>query len=51
MGKNILIGPAATVCLAGFYQALKENKIKAGETIVINIGETGKRHSEFVSQL
>ena len=49
--KNILIGPAATVCFAGFYQALKENKIRNGETIVINIGESGKRYSDFVSRL
>ena len=42
--KNVRIGPAATVCFAGFYQALKENKIKDGETVVINIGESGKRY-------
>jgi len=40
--KNIRIGPAATVCFAGFYQALKENRIKDGETVVINIGEKEK---------
>ena len=49
--KGIHIGPAATVCFAGFYQALKENKIKDGETIVINIGESGRRYSDFVSKL
>ena len=49
--KNIHIGLAATVCFAGFYQALKENKIKDGETVIINIGESGKRYSEFVSKL
>jgi threonine synthase len=48
--KKILIGPAAVVCFAGFYQALKENKIKDGETIVINIGESGRRYPDFVSQ-
>ena len=42
--RNIRIGPAATVCFAGFYQALKENKIKDGETVVLNIGESGKRY-------
>ena len=40
--KGIRIGPAATVCFAGFYQALMENKIRNGETVVINIGESGK---------
>jgi threonine synthase len=49
--KNVVIGPAATVCFAGFYQALKENKIKDGETVVINIGESGKRYADFVSKL
>jgi threonine synthase len=49
--KNIHIGLAALVCFAGFYQALKENKIKEGETVVINIGESGKRYSDFVNQI
>ena len=49
--KGVYIGPAATVCFAGFYQALKDNKIKDGETIVINIGESGKRYSDFISML
>ncbi|MDR0573797.1 MAG: pyridoxal-phosphate dependent enzyme [Tannerella sp.] len=49
--KGIHIGPAAIVCFAGFYQALKESKIKDGETIVLNIGESGKRYSDFVSKL
>ena len=42
--KNVTIGLAAAVCVAGFYQALNENKIKDGETVVINIGESGKRY-------
>ena len=49
--KGAYIGPAATVCFAGFYQALKENKIKDGETIVLNIGESGRRYSDFVSKI
>lgn len=49
--KSIHIGPAATVCFAGFYQALKEKKINDGETVVINIGESGKRYADFVSKL
>ncbi len=49
--KNIRIGPAATVCFAGFYQALKENKIRDGETVVINIGESGKRYPDFTGKL
>ena len=49
--KNVSIGPAATVCFAGFYQALKEHKINDGETVVLNIGESGKRYPDFVSRL
>jgi threonine synthase len=49
--RNIRIGPAATVCFAGFYQALKENKINDGDTVVLNIGESGKRYADFVSKL
>ena len=45
--KNIRIGPAATVCFAGFYQALAEKRIYDGETVVINIGESGKRYPDF----
>jgi threonine synthase len=48
---NVQIGPAATVCFAGFYQALKENKIKNGETVVLNIGESGKRYPDFCPQI
>jgi len=47
--KNINIGLAATVCFAGFYQALKEGKINDGETVVLNIGESGKRYPDFIT--
>ena len=49
--RTIRIGPAATVCFAGFYQALREKKIKDGETVVLNIGESGKRYPDFVNKL
>ena len=49
--KRLCIGPAATVCFAGFYQALKEDKIKDGDTVVINIGESGKRYPDFVNSV
>lgn len=45
--KNAMIGPAGTVCLSGFYQAVKENKIKQGEVVVINIGESANRNAAF----
>ena len=49
--KNIHIGMAATVCFAGFYQALREGLINDGETVVVNIGESGKRYPEFINSL
>ena len=49
--RTTTIGPAATVCFAGFYQALKEKKIRDGETVVLNIGESAKRYSGFISKL
>lgn len=48
--KNAMIGPAATVCVAGFYQAIKEKKIKQGEVVVINIGESANRNAAFAEQ-
>ena len=49
--KNIHIGMAATVCFAGFYQALREGSIHDGETVVVNIGESGRRYPDFVNSL
>jgi len=41
--KNIVLGPASIVCLLGFYKALQENRIKSGETVLINTGEGAAR--------
>jgi len=49
--KGATIGPAATVCFAGFYEALKEKKIRDGETVVLNIGESAKRYADFAGKL
>lgn len=46
--RKIYLGPASIVCIAGFYQALAENKINNGETVLLNIGEGAGRSSEFV---
>jgi threonine synthase len=45
--KNLILGPASIVCLLGFYQALEENKIKNGETVLINTGEGCARAQWF----
>ncbi len=49
--KNLLFGPASIVCLAGFYEALKKNQIKNGETVLINLGEAAHRAKSFVKSL
>lgn len=45
--RNVMLGPAAAVCFAGFYQALAEGKIKDGETVLINTGEGAARAKAF----
>lgn len=37
--RNVLMGPAAMVCYAGFYEALKQGLIKNGDKVVLNTGE------------
>jgi threonine synthase len=49
--KDILIGPAAAVCVAGFYQALEDGMIRDGETVVINIGESANRYKDFTCEI
>jgi threonine synthase len=45
--RNVVLGPAAAVCFAGFYQALAEGKIQDGQTVLINTGEGAARAKEF----
>ena len=47
---GIYLGPASIVCIAGFYQALAQNKINEGETVLLNIGEGAGRASAFVEK-
>ena len=47
--RNVMLGPAAAVCFAGFYQALAEGKIKDGETVLINTGEGAARAKDFAA--
>ncbi len=44
---GVYFGPAAAVCLAGFYQALQNGEIHNGETVLINTGEGIRRASSF----
>lgn len=45
--KDVILGPASMVCLAGFLQALTEGQIKNGETVLINTGEGSGRAKWF----
>lgn len=49
--RNIYLGPASIVCLAGFYKALEENEIHEGDTVLINTGEGSARASHFVDMI
>ena len=36
---GVYMGPASIVCVAGFFKALEENKLKNGDLILLNTGE------------
>lgn len=48
---GIYLGPASVVCIAGFYQALKEGAIKNSDTILLNTGEGCERASWFREEI
>ena len=49
--KKVIPGPASAVCMAGFFIALRKNKIKDGETVLINLGEGSNRSPYFLEQM
>ncbi|HPT51701.1 MAG TPA: hypothetical protein PK740_00280, partial [Bacteroidales bacterium] len=49
--KNVCLGPASIVCLAGFFKALEDNKIRNGQTILINTGEGAARARDFAAKV
>ena len=49
--RKVLLGPAAAVCLAGFYEALKEGKIQSGQTVLVNTGEGADRAQQFAAEV
>ncbi|MCF8372478.1 MAG: pyridoxal-phosphate dependent enzyme [Bacteroidales bacterium] len=46
--KGVKIGPASTIAVGGFFEALKQGIFKEGESVLINIGESMNRAPEFV---
>ena len=49
--KGIYLGPASVVCFAGFYEALKQNKIKNGDLVMLNTGEGCGRAQWFKEEI
>jgi threonine synthase len=49
--QKVIPGPASAVCIAGFFIALRNNKIKDGETVLLNIGEGPNRAPYFLEQM
>lgn len=49
--RSVVLGPAAAVCLAGFYQALEEGKIQNGQTVLVNTGEGADRARQFAKMV
>ena len=40
---GVYMGPASVVCIAGFFKALEEKKLKSGDLILLNTGEGCER--------
>ena len=49
--KKIYLGPASLVCLAGFFEALRQHKIENGQTVLVNTGEGALRATNFVNSV
>jgi threonine synthase len=49
--QNVTLGPASIVCIAGFFNALKDGLIKDGETVLLNTGEGVNRAPLFLEQM
>ena len=49
--KKVIPGPASAVAMAGFFVALRKNKIKNGETVLINLGEGPNRAPYYLEQM
>ena len=40
---GVYMGPASVVCIAGFFKAIEENKLKSGDLVLLNTGEGCER--------
>ena len=49
--RKVLLGPAAAVCFAGFFEALRNKKIQNGQLVLINTGEGAARAKQFAANV
>jgi len=49
--SSVRIGPAATIAVGGFFEALKAGCLRSGEKVLINIGEGSQRAPELLGQM
>ncbi|GHS85149.1 threonine synthase [Bacteroidia bacterium] len=49
--RNVLLGPASAVCVAGFFESLQKGLLHNGEMVLLNIGEGIGRAPDFLNQL
>lgn len=48
--QGVKIGPAAAIAMEGFFKSLKNNLIKNGDLVIINIGEGIRRSPDYLEQ-
>lgn len=48
--QGVNIGPAAAIAVEGYFKSLKNNLIKNGDLVIINIGEGIKRSPDYLEQ-
>lgn len=49
--RKIILGPASAVCVAGFFESLKEGLISSGQTVLLNTGEGVRRAPDYVNEM
>jgi threonine synthase len=49
--KQVRIGPASTIAMGGFFEALKFGHIKNGDVVLINLGEGVRRAPELMEEM
>ncbi len=48
---GVRIGPASTIAVGGFFEALRQNLLKDGDSVLLNIGEGVRRAIRFMEEM